>query len=662
MRAQRKTASKSKADVSRDAARRHASPARGGQGYGAPAGMPPFLAHGTQRKLAIGAVNDPLEREAEHAGHQALNASPAATGIHPSHASAETHIDADRIQPALASPSRPLDRSLRRQFERQFGQSLPPIRIHSGAAAARSAEELNAKAYTVGGDIVFGPQRFAPHSDAGQRLLAHELTHVLQQSNGAPVLQRDPKDPAAPALSAPQMTEEEAEAWYREMNIDENFSDPTGPFDVAVTDEEWAKATEEWLQQSLTPEEMHRQLLVRRAQRLGASAYQAADPIAARAGMDHRIAGIESDIKARKENIASLEKQGPSTEAAVRTENAQVKALEKDMRALKKARERLSRTTQLSRMGTGRPVGTGQITYAGIQIETAEGKRLALEFAETTTTEHAEEVMIRQIKTQLTPEQLRGARVTVVGDQVVCSGRCVPALREFAVENGIESVDGIVFQRYPLNTPAGFEGPIKLASPRTTLRTMTQSSSEGTELFRRELVIYRRSATSAVERVAAEETPLWIKLARNFISELKNITPATLGRFGLNLLKEAGKGLATAVIVDYIIGDSKLEEDLAALDAANNVPHDDTPEKVRSFEKFAISLLPPEVAIPLAGAIRTMNPLSPEFLYEATVQENQRKWEEFKKDYGDSDEAWLLYLQGQKQADDWANGITPWDQ
>ncbi|MEA2165497.1 MAG: hypothetical protein QOK37_3624 [Thermoanaerobaculia bacterium] len=66
-------------------------------------------------------------------------------------------------------------------MEPRFGHDFSQVRVHTGTDANQSAEEVNAHAYTVGHDIVFGAGRFAPGTQEGQRLLAHELTHVVQQ-------------------------------------------------------------------------------------------------------------------------------------------------------------------------------------------------------------------------------------------------------------------------------------------------------------------------------------------------------------------------------------------------------------------------------------------------------------------------------------------------
>jgi hypothetical protein len=69
-------------------------------------------------------------------------------------------------------------------MESRFNEDFGGVRVHTDAQAARSARSVNASAYTAGQHIVFDRGRYAPHTSAGQRLLAHELTHVLQQSGG----------------------------------------------------------------------------------------------------------------------------------------------------------------------------------------------------------------------------------------------------------------------------------------------------------------------------------------------------------------------------------------------------------------------------------------------------------------------------------------------
>src|SRR6185295_14631809 len=81
----------------------------------------------------------------------------------------------------LAGAGSPLAPALRWDMEQRFGHDFSHVRVHSGPAAERSARDVNANAYTVGRDIVFGAHQFAPGTHEGRRLLAHELTHVVQQ-------------------------------------------------------------------------------------------------------------------------------------------------------------------------------------------------------------------------------------------------------------------------------------------------------------------------------------------------------------------------------------------------------------------------------------------------------------------------------------------------
>jgi hypothetical protein len=99
---------------------------------------------------------------------------------------------ADRAKPStvppivhdvLRSPGQPLDQATRASMEPRFGYDFSHVRIHTDERAARSAGAVNALAYTVGQDVVFGTGRYAPGTAEGRRLLAHELTHVMQQGD-----------------------------------------------------------------------------------------------------------------------------------------------------------------------------------------------------------------------------------------------------------------------------------------------------------------------------------------------------------------------------------------------------------------------------------------------------------------------------------------------
>jgi hypothetical protein len=86
------------------------------------------------------------------------------------------------VHDVLRSSGQPLDESTRAFFEPRFGHDFSSVRVHADGRAAESAQAVKALAYTVGHDIAFNAGQYSPGTAAGQRLLAHELTHVVQQS------------------------------------------------------------------------------------------------------------------------------------------------------------------------------------------------------------------------------------------------------------------------------------------------------------------------------------------------------------------------------------------------------------------------------------------------------------------------------------------------
>jgi hypothetical protein len=103
------------------------------------------------------------------------------------------------VHEVLRSPGQPLDPTTRAFFEPRFGHDFSHVRIHMDTEAAESARAVKAWAYTVGTDVVFGEGRYSPGTPAGQRLLAHELAHTLQQTKGAAAGAERISDPGDPA-------------------------------------------------------------------------------------------------------------------------------------------------------------------------------------------------------------------------------------------------------------------------------------------------------------------------------------------------------------------------------------------------------------------------------------------------------------------------------
>lgn len=146
-----------------------------------------------QKKLSIGASNDPLEQEADRVAEQVL-AAPAHTAVSISppriqrsagQATGDAGTAPASVDRVLSGSGRPLDPAIQQDMGQRFGHDFSQVRVHTGAAADQSTRDVYAHAYTVGHNIVFGAGRFAPETPEGRRLVAHELTHVVQQSGSA---------------------------------------------------------------------------------------------------------------------------------------------------------------------------------------------------------------------------------------------------------------------------------------------------------------------------------------------------------------------------------------------------------------------------------------------------------------------------------------------
>jgi Domain of unknown function (DUF4157) len=102
----------------------------------------------------------------------------------------------------LGSPGAALDAETRQFMEAGFGHDFSSVRIHTDSAAAGSSRAINANAYTIGQDIVFSDNKYSPGSSEGKKLIAHELTHVVQQS-------QVPSTSEEPVVSHPQEPSEQ---------------------------------------------------------------------------------------------------------------------------------------------------------------------------------------------------------------------------------------------------------------------------------------------------------------------------------------------------------------------------------------------------------------------------------------------------------------------
>ena len=203
-----------------------------------------------QAKLVVGQANDPLEHEADRIADQVMRMStpsPTASGVALQRKCAaceeeelgetlraKQHDDRESsgaealaiVGEVLRSPGEALDAQARGFFEPRFGRDFSQVRIHADGRDARSAQSIGARAYTVGRHIAFAEGQYAPGSDHGKHLLAHELTHTIQQGHAR--IQRCPgadQQGVAGLVDRPEESDEiDADAIEVAGQIEQRFS------------------------------------------------------------------------------------------------------------------------------------------------------------------------------------------------------------------------------------------------------------------------------------------------------------------------------------------------------------------------------------------------------------------------------------------------------
>ena len=176
-----------------------------------------------QTKLTIGASNDPLEQEADRVADEVMAkpSNPAVSDTSPrirrftEQVTGQEETAPASVDRVLARPGRPLEPTLQQDMAQRFGHNFSSVRVHVDAAADLSAREVNAHAYTVGNSIVFGAGHYGPQAHEGRRLIAHELTHVVQQSGSSSQIEHSlaresDKTPFPTSINAPRLQREGA--------------------------------------------------------------------------------------------------------------------------------------------------------------------------------------------------------------------------------------------------------------------------------------------------------------------------------------------------------------------------------------------------------------------------------------------------------------------
>ena len=154
-----------------------------------------------QPKLTVNQPGDRYEQEADRMADQVMRMAAPGDAIQrkckhceeeekkevqrkeSSSAAPETDIGFEQYVTGLGTQGRVLPSDTRSFFEPRFGYDFSNVRVHTGSDAAQSARSINALAYTTGNNIVFDSGQYDPYSASGKRLLAHELTHVVQQQS-----------------------------------------------------------------------------------------------------------------------------------------------------------------------------------------------------------------------------------------------------------------------------------------------------------------------------------------------------------------------------------------------------------------------------------------------------------------------------------------------
>jgi hypothetical protein len=150
------------------------------------------FAHDFSRIPTVNPAGDGHEREAGQVSDHIVEGPAAGRRLPQIARGPDPSVPPPFVRQALSAPGHPLDPATREFMEAGFGRDFRDVRLHADPLAAGSAKAVGALAYTVGRDIAFASGQLAPATVEGRRLLAHELTHVVQQRQSGAALQCQP--------------------------------------------------------------------------------------------------------------------------------------------------------------------------------------------------------------------------------------------------------------------------------------------------------------------------------------------------------------------------------------------------------------------------------------------------------------------------------------
>jgi Domain of unknown function (DUF4157) len=367
---------------------------------------------------------------------------------------------------------RPLDLALRAELEPAFGEELGSVRVHDDASAQRAAHEANAQAFTHGEHVVLDASlREVLQRAGGRELLAHELAHVIQQrggGRGAP----GPAPDGAPEAEADAAATAVAGGGAAPALGGTAVGLARVPRDVAgLSEQELAAehdATQRWLL-ARQPGDPDYQETLEYFQRLEQEV--AARPSATAGGTTPSPTGVVSSSSSTTDVAASSSRTADVTTSSATSEplasfdpNAPLAPEEMVSHVLNQ------RGFTANPPGTlnvqGQPLGSGYSTNSMVQVVDANGTQVATEWSQYggSRDAHAEIQALDALRARLAGRQIPGGKLVVAVDQNTC-GNCTEAIRRFAREHGLETIEVYGPGRGRVNNPAL---PV---TPKTAART-----------------------------------------------------------------------------------------------------------------------------------------------------------------------------------------------
>lgn len=414
------------------------------------------------------------------------------------------------VRSGLMARGTPLSDEIREFMEPRFHADFSQVRIHTDSRAAQSVQSLDANAYTFGNQIAFDTGKFLPGSREGRELLAHELSHVVQQQSGGGAsteagLEREADDVARAmgeggtsamvrGRSGPQVmcapkdsNESEDERKKRRKKLREDDVDRSF---LGIEGDKHEPATEIVNKPISTAVDSTQAFKLNMAQRgfdyvgdlrlslmnqrkeadaLSTEMDATTDDVK-RAELKKKVERAKGSIRRNEEKLAlvstphlknpepliverdALVKQleGKLTTARRSRVEKKVASLNEQIQAVAVAKAKPDEVAPLAAY-KGTPLGNPKLhTFVTVQVQTADGRVLLFQARNVPGGDHAEDVVLRQLESSgLTKAKgLTGAKMVIFGDQEVCE-RCQKRVPEFAEKFGIHEVDG-----YTTHAPA----------------------------------------------------------------------------------------------------------------------------------------------------------------------------------------------------------------